>query len=138
VRTGVGLPGLPVGSVRVPVIGGHAGVTILPLLSQCEPALDLPAAQIAALTTRVQNGGTEVCARRPAHSMPEVPHAVPLAAAAAPLWHDREQRRLGRLRRRLLGWVQWSTKTHLALADVGCRREWCQREPVPWKTDVFP
>ena len=46
--------------VAVPVVGGHAGITILPLLSQCAPPMDFDAATIARLTERVQNGGTEV------------------------------------------------------------------------------
>jgi malate dehydrogenase len=46
-------------SLSVPVIGGHAGVTILPLLSQV-PGLKLSSDQIQALTTRIQFGGDEV------------------------------------------------------------------------------
>merc|ERR1711887_16870 len=49
--------------VNVPVVGGHAGVTIIPLLSQISPAgiIDhLSADQIATLTERIQNAGTEV------------------------------------------------------------------------------
>ncbi|MFN9901202.1 MAG: lactate/malate family dehydrogenase, partial [bacterium] len=46
-------------ALSVPVIGGHAGVTILPLLSQV-PGLKLSADQIQALTTRIQFGGDEV------------------------------------------------------------------------------
>lgn len=46
--------------VRVPVIGGHAGVTILPLLSQAKPALVLDAARAKALMARIQDAGTEV------------------------------------------------------------------------------
>jgi malate dehydrogenase len=29
--------GVPVGDVKIPVVGGHAGASILPLLSQAEP-----------------------------------------------------------------------------------------------------
>ncbi|MFS1894050.1 malate dehydrogenase [Vibrio lentus] len=47
------------GDVRVPVIGGHSGVTILPLLSQVE-GVEFTDEEIAALTTRIQNAGTEV------------------------------------------------------------------------------
>jgi len=50
--------------VDVPVIGGHAGDTILPLLSQTAPAFNFTNAELAQLTTRIQNGGTEVCIRR--------------------------------------------------------------------------
>lgn len=48
--------------LKIPVIGGHAGASILPLLSQSTPpVLDkLTDEQVAALTTRIQNGGTEV------------------------------------------------------------------------------
>lgn len=42
------------------MIGGHAGITIIPVLSQCEPALDIPTADIEALTGRIQEAGTEV------------------------------------------------------------------------------
>ena len=45
--------------IRVPVIGGHSGVTILPLLSQVE-GVEFTNEEIAALTTRIQNAGTEV------------------------------------------------------------------------------
>ena len=45
---------------NVPVIGGHAGITIIPVLSQAQPPLDLPQADIEALTGRIQEAGTEV------------------------------------------------------------------------------
>ncbi|CAK0787085.1 hypothetical protein CVIRNUC_010301 [Coccomyxa viridis] len=47
-------------SVSVPVIGGHAGVTILPLLSQATPRVDVSAEKAKALTERIQDAGTEV------------------------------------------------------------------------------
>ncbi|MBY8071000.1 malate dehydrogenase [Vibrio fluvialis] len=47
------------GQVRVPVIGGHSGVTILPLLSQVE-GVEFTAEEVEALTKRIQNAGTEV------------------------------------------------------------------------------
>merc|ERR1712212_125534 len=49
--------------VHVPVVGGHAGVTIIPVLSQLVPKgiIDhLDADAISALTERIQNAGTEV------------------------------------------------------------------------------
>lgn len=46
--------------VDVPVVGGHAGVTILPLFSQATPHTDLSAEEIDQLTKRTQDGGTEV------------------------------------------------------------------------------
>eukprot|EP00775_Hariotina_reticulata_P011638 gene11638-11783_t len=54
--------GLDVGQVDVPVVGGHAGITILPLFSQATPAMpaNTPKEVIEALTKRTQDGGTEV------------------------------------------------------------------------------
>merc|ERR1719223_2727682 len=46
--------------VDVPVIGGHAGVTILPLLSQVTPEVSFTDEEIEKLTVRIQNAGTEV------------------------------------------------------------------------------
>lgn len=46
--------------VNVPVIGGHSGVTIIPVLSQSNPAAKFDAAKIKALTERIQEAGTEV------------------------------------------------------------------------------
>ena len=49
--------------VSVPVVGGHAGATILPLFSHAHPrgpTHALPAPVRAALVHRVQNAGTEV------------------------------------------------------------------------------
>lgn len=52
------LKGLNVSRTSVPVIGGHSGVTILPLLSQVQYAEWKE--EIAPLTKRIQNAGTEV------------------------------------------------------------------------------
>ena len=54
--------GLDVSKADVPVVGGHAGITILPLLSQAvpKPATPLTPEEIDALTKRTQDGGTEV------------------------------------------------------------------------------
>jgi len=52
--------GLDVDEVDVPVIGGHAGVTILPLLSQMKPKVELEDKRVEELTVRIQNAGTEV------------------------------------------------------------------------------
>lgn len=48
--------------VSVPVIGGHAGITILPLLSRAVPPLppSVDEQQRAALRARIQDAGTEV------------------------------------------------------------------------------
>jgi len=44
--------------VNVPVIGGHSGITILPLLSQS--GFDFDEASAGVMTSRIQNAGTEV------------------------------------------------------------------------------
>merc|ERR1712124_217959 len=46
--------------VRVPVIGGHAGVTILPVFSQDKTAASIDKDKIPDLDKRVQDAGTEV------------------------------------------------------------------------------
>lgn len=53
------LKGLDVENIHVPVIGGHSGVTILPLLSQVQYA-QWTDDEIVPLTKRIQNAGTEV------------------------------------------------------------------------------
>ncbi|CAI9777716.1 unnamed protein product [Fraxinus pennsylvanica] len=52
--------GLDPRDVDVPVVGGHAGVTILPLLSQVKPPCSFTQEETEYLTSRIQNGGTEV------------------------------------------------------------------------------
>lgn len=45
--------------LNIPVVGGHSGVTILPLLSQI-PGVSFSEKEVADLTKRIQNAGTEV------------------------------------------------------------------------------
>lgn len=52
--------GLDPREVDVPVVGGHSGVTILPLLSQVKPPCSFTPEETQYLTNRIQNGGTEV------------------------------------------------------------------------------
>jgi len=47
-------------TIDVPVIGGHAGVTIMPVFSQDAAAASIPKDKIADLDKRVQDAGTEV------------------------------------------------------------------------------
>ena len=56
------LKGKDVNNIKVPVVGGHSGVTILPLLSQAheEDKIEFTAEEVEALTKRIQNAGTEV------------------------------------------------------------------------------
>ncbi|KAI5804015.1 lactate/malate dehydrogenase [Peziza echinospora] len=44
----------------IPVVGGHSGETIVPLLSQAKPAANIPADKLEALIKRIQFGGDEV------------------------------------------------------------------------------
>jgi malate dehydrogenase len=46
--------------VEIPVIGGHSGVTILPIISQTKPAFKGDQQTIEKLTVRIQEAGTEV------------------------------------------------------------------------------
>ncbi|KAH8315600.1 hypothetical protein KR059_005504 [Drosophila kikkawai] len=46
--------------VEVPVIGGHTGKTILPILSQCTPAYNGTDKEVEELIKRIQGAGTEV------------------------------------------------------------------------------
>jgi len=54
-----GLKGLPAEHVRVNVIGGHSGTTILPVLSQVQ-GVEFTDQEVVDLTERIQNAGTEV------------------------------------------------------------------------------
>ncbi len=53
------LKGKSASEVEVPVIGGHSGVTILPLLSQIS-GVSFSDQEVNDLTKRIQNAGTEV------------------------------------------------------------------------------
>merc|ERR1712224_1096001 len=46
--------------INVPVIGGHAGVTIMPVFSQDKSAATIDKDKIPDLDKRVQDAGTEV------------------------------------------------------------------------------
>jgi len=52
--------GLDPSVVNIPVIGGHAGITIIPVFSQAKPAVEFPKDQHEALVKRIQDAGTEV------------------------------------------------------------------------------
>jgi malate dehydrogenase len=54
------LKNLDVTKTNVPVIGGHSGNTIIPLLSQVSPSVQFSKEELDALTKRIQNAGTEV------------------------------------------------------------------------------
>lgn len=52
--------GVDPGKMSVPVIGGHAGSTILPIISQCQPKFQGSVEQVKKLTHAIQEAGTEV------------------------------------------------------------------------------
>lgn len=47
--------------VNVPVLCGHSGITIIPVISQCKPHVEFPKDVLEKLTKRIQEAGTEVC-----------------------------------------------------------------------------
>jgi len=55
-----GLKGLEPTKVECPVIGGHAGITIIPVISQCKPSVEFSEDVLKPLTARIQDAGTEV------------------------------------------------------------------------------
>ncbi|XP_013390930.2 malate dehydrogenase, mitochondrial isoform X2 [Lingula anatina] len=52
--------GLDPTKVKVPVIGGHSGVTIIPVISQATPGVSFKQEEREKITKRIQNAGTEV------------------------------------------------------------------------------
>ncbi|XP_033116230.1 malate dehydrogenase, mitochondrial-like [Anneissia japonica] len=52
--------GLDVSTTNCPVIGGHSGITIIPVISQCTPKVSFGEEELAQMTDRIQNAGTEV------------------------------------------------------------------------------
>merc|ERR1711920_1138919 len=54
------ITGAAIDGINVPVVGGHAGETILPLFSQDAAGKTIPPDQVPPLDVRVQNAGTEV------------------------------------------------------------------------------
>ncbi|VEN42310.1 unnamed protein product [Callosobruchus maculatus] len=53
--------------MNVPVIGGHSGITIVPLFSRATPKVSIPKDKLDALTKRVQEAGTEVVKAKVGH-----------------------------------------------------------------------
>lgn len=58
------ITGVSVDDIEIPVVGGHAGKTILSLFSQDKTAATIPASEIPALDEKVQNAGTVVVAAK--------------------------------------------------------------------------
>ncbi|KAJ1782201.1 hypothetical protein LPJ59_006871, partial [Coemansia sp. RSA 2399] len=53
-------PDIDATTLRIPVVGGHSGPTIVPLLSLASTKLELTAKEVEDLTFRIQFGGDEV------------------------------------------------------------------------------
>ena len=68
---------------RRPVIGGHAGITILPLLSQTYPKCEFTPEELENLTVRIQNAGTEVVEAKAGAGSATLSMASPAARMAA-------------------------------------------------------
>lgn len=51
---------LDVRQVNCPVMGGHAGISIIPVISQCKPSVQFGVEELKQLTERIQEAGTEV------------------------------------------------------------------------------
>jgi len=58
------ITGKPLEEINIPVIGGHAGTTILPLFSQNQHSKTISADKIPALDEKTQNAGTVVVAAK--------------------------------------------------------------------------
>merc|ERR1719472_499197 len=58
------ITGSPLGEISIPVIGGHAGTTILPLFSQNVHLAKIAADKIPDLDKKTQDAGTEVVAAK--------------------------------------------------------------------------
>lgn len=54
------LKNLDPAQVEVPVICGHSGISIIPVISQSKPKVDFPPDVLKKLTERIRNAGTEV------------------------------------------------------------------------------
>jgi len=58
------ITGQPLSGISIPVIGGHAGTTILPLFSQDAAGATIPADKVPDLDKKVQDAGTVVVAAK--------------------------------------------------------------------------
>lgn len=48
------------GKVNCPVVGGHSGISIVPLVSQCQPAVNFSKEELLDLSKNIQEAGTNV------------------------------------------------------------------------------
>ncbi|CAH1397055.1 unnamed protein product [Nezara viridula] len=54
------IKGMDPTKLKIPVVCGHSGETIVPLISHCKPKVDLSKDEIVCVIKRIQNAGTEV------------------------------------------------------------------------------
>lgn len=54
------LKNLDPAELNIPVVGGHAGITIIPLISQAQPSVSFSQSALDPLVKRIQDAGTEV------------------------------------------------------------------------------
>ncbi|VUZ46736.1 unnamed protein product, partial [Hymenolepis diminuta] len=52
--------GLDISKVSCPVVGGHSGITMVPIFSQCNPSVVFPHKTSEELVARIRNAGTDV------------------------------------------------------------------------------
>lgn len=132
------LKGKSATEVEVPVIGGHSGVTILPLLSQI-PGVSFSDQEIADLTKRIQNAGTEVVeakaggGRRPCRWARRLPVLVSLWFApcrgkkawwSAPTWKATATMRVSSPSRYCWGKTAWKSDSLSANSAPLNSRRW--------------
>lgn len=54
------LKGLDPAKVNCPVVGGHSGISIVPLVSQCKPSVEFSKDELTTLIKNIQEAGTQV------------------------------------------------------------------------------
>merc|ERR1719189_3330275 len=72
--------------INIPVIGGHAGETILPLFSQDKIGKTLEAEKIPDMDKKVQDAGTVVVNARMAKAVPRSPWPMRERGSGNPCW----------------------------------------------------
>merc|ERR1719161_1215458 len=78
------ITGKPLEEISIPVIGGHAGVTILPLFSQNAHSKMIAADMIPDLDKKTQDAGTVVVAAKNGRAVQPSPWATQVLVSAGP------------------------------------------------------
>ena len=82
------MKGTKTSETYVPVIGGHSGLTILPLLSQTTPSVTFTDAEIDALSARIRDVSRTVLRRALAHKLSSSERSLGLLACALRALHS--------------------------------------------------